>query len=111
MTNATGTAHGATFKVTRRWYCPNCGKEDVTHEARPHSRFHTCPRLHGLTAPMLPKGTAAKVEAVEREDYVGREIVRLDNRGRPVMSVVTTRDNGRDTIVFAPTATGSMKGR
>jgi hypothetical protein len=92
----------------QRWYCPNCRKEDVTREPRPHTRFHVCPRLHGLTAPMLPAGTRAKVEAVERGDYVGTERVQLDpERGRPVQSVVTTRDNGQDCIVFAPVATGS----
>ena len=89
----------------RRWECPNCQHEDVTHEARPHTRFHTCPGLRGLTAPMIPAGTRAKVEAVEREDYIGTEDVQLDpERGRPVMSVVTTRDDGQDVAVFAPTA-------
>lgn len=91
----------------RRWYCPNCQVESVTHEARPHSRFHVCKGLRGLTAPMIPVGTRAKVEAREREDYVGYERVRLDpEKLRPVMSVVTTRDDGQDAIVFAPTATG-----
>jgi hypothetical protein len=88
------------------WYCPACGQTDRTREAKPHSRFHPCPRMHGLTTPMLPKGTRAKLEAVERQDYVGNELVRLDDRGRPVMSIVTTRDNGQDVTVFAPTATG-----
>jgi hypothetical protein len=91
-----------------RWYCPNCGMEDVTHEARPHSRFHTCPKLRGLTAPMVPAGTKAKVELREREDYVGTDRVQLDpERRRPVMSIVTTRDNGQDVAVFAPTATAT----
>jgi len=89
------------------WYCPNCGKTDVTREVRPHVRFHTCSKLHGLTAPMLPAGTKAKVEAVERQDYVGRELVQTDESGRPVQSVVTTRDEGQDAIVFAPTATAT----
>lgn len=90
-----------------RWYCPNCHKEDVTHEARPHSRFHVCPKLRGLTAPMLPLGTKAKVELREREDYVNGEEVQLDpEQGRPVMSIVTTREHGQDTTVFAPTARG-----
>lgn len=88
------------------WYCPNCRKEDVTHEPRPHVRFHICPRLRGLTAPMVPAGTRAKVELREREDYIGSEQVQLDpERGRPVMSVVTIRDDGQDVAVFAPTAT------
>lgn len=94
----------------RRWYCPNCGKQEVTREARPHTRFHICPKLRGLTAPLLPVGTRAKVEVREREDYVGQEHVQLDpEQGRPVMSVVTTRDDGQDTIVFAPMATARSK--
>ena len=94
------------IRPVNRWYCPNCGKTSITHEPRPHSRFHTCPKLRGLTAPMLPAGTKAKVELVEREDYVGNELVQLDpERKRPVQSVVTTRDNGQDVVVFAPTAT------
>jgi hypothetical protein len=88
-----------------RWSCPNCPVEDVTTEARPHTRFHTCAGLHGLTAPLVLAGTKAKVEAVERGDYIGTESVQTDENGRPVMSVVTTRDDGQDVAVFAPTAT------
>ena len=94
----------------RRWHCPNCGLRDETREARPHTRFHPCPRLRGLAAPMLPEGVAAKVELREREDYVGNDRVQLDpERGRPVMSVITTRDDGQDAIVFAPTAVGTKE--
>jgi hypothetical protein len=93
--------------AVNRWYCPNCHKEDVTHEPRPHSRFHVCPKLRGLTAPMVQQGTKAKIELKEREDYVNGEKVQVDpERRRPVMSVVTTRDDGQDVAVFAPTATG-----
>lgn len=99
----------ALLTQTHRWTCPNCAAEDVTHEARPHTRFHACPGLYGLTAPMVPAGTSCKVEAVLREDYVGTERVQLDSRGLPVMSVVTTRDNGTDAIVFAPTATAQAR--
>ena len=88
------------------WYCPNCGKTDQTMEARPHSRMHTCPKLRGLTAPMLPAGTKAKVVLNEWEDYIGKELVQTDpERNRPIRSVVTTRDRGQDVTVFAPTAT------
>lgn len=95
-------------RPVNRWVCPACLKEDVTHEARPHSRFHICPKLRYLTAPMVPAGTKAKVELREREDYVNGDKVQLDpERKRPVMSIVTTRDNGQDVAVFAPTATAS----
>ena len=89
----------------RRWSCPNCGLQDTTNEPKPHTRWHTCPKLRGLSAPMVPAGTSAKVEARDREDYVGTDKVQTDENGRPVMSIVTTRDDGMDTAVFVPTAT------
>lgn len=87
------------------WYCPNCQVKDTTVVPQPHTRFHTCMGLRGLTAPLLRVGTKAKVEAHDREDYVANEIVQTDDTGRPVMSVTTTRDDGEDVIVFAPTST------
>jgi hypothetical protein len=88
----------------RRWYCPKCRLEDVTNEPRPHTRFHPCRSLNGLATPMVETGTRAKIEVREREDYVGKEKVRLHD-GRPVMALITTRDDGQDVTVFAPTAT------
>lgn len=93
-----------------RWECPNCDATDVTKTPGVHSRFHSCRGLRGLTAPMVPAGTRAKVEAVERGDWVGGELVQTDCHGRPVMSVVTTRDDGTDCTVFAPTAKGTRRG-
>lgn len=90
-----------------RWECPNCDFTDRTFEPVPHSRFHTCRGLHGLTAPMVPAGTRCKVEANDRDDYVGRDLVTTDGEGRPVMSVVTTRDDGQDCAVYAPCATAT----
>ena len=100
------SAHNAGIKVAYSWYCPECKLEAVVGEWQPN-RFHTCPKLRYLSAPMLRQGVAGKLELVERQDYVGKETVRLDpERGRPVAQIVTHRDNGkRDTIVFAPTAT------
>lgn len=89
----------------QRWECPNCDLTQVTREQRPHTRFHACRGLRGLTAPMVPAGTRCKVEAVERQDYLGRELAQTCGEGRPVMAVVTTRDDGQDCAVLAPTAT------
>jgi hypothetical protein len=87
-----------------RWVCPNCPAVEVTHEAQPHTRFHTCPGLQGLTAPMVEAGSKVRVTAREREDYIGNEKV-----GR-VMSVVTERaDGSNDVAVFAPTATAKAE--
>jgi len=96
------------LSTKRYWVCPNCPTEAVSDDPRPHTKFHECPGLLGLTAPMVPKGTKAKVEAQEREDYIGTEQIRM-HEGRPVMSVVTTRDEGQDVAVFAPTATATAK--
>lgn len=93
-----------------RWECPNCDHTDTTRVAGPHSRFHPCRGLAGLTAPMIPAGTGAKVTAHEREDYIGAEDVQTDGNGRPIMQVVTTRDEGTDVIVFAPTAHSRSSG-
>jgi hypothetical protein len=89
-----------------RLECPNCDLQMVVND--PRAVLHQCRGLHGLTTPMLPAGTKAKVEAVEREDYIGGDDVQLDpERGRPVMSVVTTRDDGQDVTSYAPCATAT----
>lgn len=86
------------------WRCPSCGKE-ANVPGRYGAVIHRCPKMGGLTTPYVRKGLSAKQDLILREDYVGEEKVRLDDHGRPVMSIVTTRDNGQDTTVFAPTAT------
>lgn len=71
----------------------------------PHNRLHHCPALGRLAVYFVPVGTTAKVETMEREDYIGDETVTL-TEGRPIMSVVTTRDDGQDCIVYPGVATG-----
>ena len=93
----------------RRWVCSHCQFTDITHEAKPHSRMHSCKGMKLMTIPMMPDGTKAKVELVERDDWVGDELVQLDAEGRPWKSVVTTRDEGQDCAVFAATATAGVK--
>lgn len=58
---------------------------------------------------MVPEGTKCKVETVERGDYIKTDKVTVDGDGRPIMSVVTTRENGQDCAVYAPTATASLR--
>jgi len=93
------------------WWCPNCGTSARLPFPKPRqTHMHVCPKLRFLSAPLLPRGMAAKVEIVERGDYVGGETVQLDpERGRPVQSIVTTRDKGQDTIIFAPVATATAR--
>lgn len=95
------------LRPEQRWECPNCTATDVTHEAQPHTRYHNCRGLRGISAPMVPAGTKCKVEAIEREDYVGREEVTYDGENRPIMAVQTTREEGNDVAVFAPCVNSS----
>jgi hypothetical protein len=77
---------------------------DVTPAGLPN-RFHTCRALGGITAPLVADGSGVRVRAVEREDYVGKEIVQYDDNGRPIMAVITDRPDGsNDVVVLAPTA-------
>lgn len=84
------------------WCCPNCVARARTVDTK--VPWHDCPGLAGLHVALLAEGVRAEVVAVEREDYVGREDVRRDGNGRPVMAAVTTRDDGEDRAVYAPTA-------
>jgi hypothetical protein len=89
------------------WYCPNCGLTERTEKLPPtSSRFHTCPGLHMLTAPLLRANVRAKVEAVEREDYLNGDMQATGDDGKPYMSVLTTRDEGQDVVANAGLARG-----
>jgi hypothetical protein len=98
-----------TLATEHRWECPRCDATDVTHEPQPHTRMHPCRGLAGLTTPMVPAGTRCKAEAIEREDYVGGDLVQVDGNGRPVMAVEITRDDGTDRAVYAPCATAGAE--
>jgi len=87
----------------KHWLCPNCPAEAITYDAK--LPMHQCGGLVGLMTPLVLEGQRCKIEAIEREDYIGKELVQTDANGRPVMSVVTTRDDGQDCTVYAPTAT------
>lgn len=65
--------------------------------------------MRGLVVPMVPAGTKAKLEIVERGDYVRDENVQTDTDGRPVQAVVTTRDEGQDCTVYAPCAGATVE--
>jgi len=54
--------------------------------------------------PLVRDGVDCTLDVVERQDYVGREMVQTDADDRPIMAVVTTRDDGQDCTVYAPTA-------
>jgi len=95
-----------------RLVCPNdCGSVAPMppYNAAPVgggiATMHECAALKGLLVGLVPEGIRAEARAIDREDFVGDEVVQTDSDGRPVMAVVTTRDDGQDCTVYAPLAT------
>lgn len=98
------------LSTERHWGCPNCDYTRVTFKAGRQAVIHTCRGLGGLIAPLIEDGVRCQVVAYEREDYIGRENVQLNSEGRPIMSIVTIREDGQDCRVLAPIATASGEG-
>ena len=67
--------------------------------------LHKCSGHGGMLLPMVQDGVKAHVTLVEREDYIGHEVVQM-HEGRPIMAVSITREDGEDRVIFAPTAVG-----
>lgn len=105
----------------KEWECNSCGIQDVTNEARPHTRMHECGANGGLSLPLVEKAREreaggllrrkARVKPVVREDYVGKEKgLVYDESGRPIMAAVTEyADGSNDVAVFAPCVSVEMR--
>jgi hypothetical protein len=90
--------------LVTRWRCPRCSCTAVTRGLVPN-RFHACPGLHGLTAPLAREGTDCEITATERGDYLNGETATCGDDGRPYMNVETRHADGHtDLVVFAPCA-------
>ena len=94
------------------WECPNCHLTERTRPLPPNaSRFHTCPKLHMLTAPLVRAGMDCKVVAELRGDDLGREVQRTGDDGRPYCAVHTIRaDGSSDSAVFPGVAIARLGG-
>ena len=88
------------------WYCPNCSLTERTPPLPPGaSRFHACPGLHSLIAPLIREGIHAAVVAEERADYLDGETQAMGDDGKAYMAIRTIRDDGDDLVVNAGLAT------
>ena len=89
------------------WECPACRHSERINPPLPANaqRWHPCPKLHMLKTPMVIAGTDCKIEAIERQDYLGTEIQRTGDDGKPYAAVRTDRaDGSNDLAVYAPLA-------
>src|SRR5689334_13488304 len=95
------------------WSCPACGREERTRPLPPNgTRFHPCPKLHGLTAPLVRAGTDCTLRAIERGDYLRKAEQRTGDDGKPYMAVETIYGDGRnDVAVFAEPAIARFGGQ
>lgn len=77
------------------WACPECGLAERTPPMPPGQfRYHPCPALHGLNAPLARAGTGCRLIAVERQDYLNGEVQATGDDGRPYMGIETRYADG-----------------
>lgn len=81
------------------WSCPNCWITDTAERPPPGQvRFHNCPGLHGLSAPLVEAAVSCKVVAEEREDYLAGEVQAMGDDGKAYMAVRTVRGDGSNDL-------------
>jgi hypothetical protein len=92
------------------WCCPNCPAQETTRALPPNaSRYHQCPGLHMLTAPLVRAGTRCKVTAEERQDYLGDDLQATGDDGIAYMAVRTTYADHDDLLVNAGLARAELR--
>jgi hypothetical protein len=82
------------------WACPACQLTERTRPLPPDAaRFHTCPGLHMLTAPLVRAGTDCTLIAIERQDSLNGEIQATGDDGLPYMAVSTVYADGHNDLL------------
>lgn len=98
------------LEASQDWSCPNCQARETTPALPPNaSRYHTCPGLHMLSAPLVRAGTRCTVTAEERQDYLNGDVQATGDDGRPYMAVRTTYDDHDDLAVNAGLARAELR--
>ena len=89
------------------WSCPNCWITASSAPLPPGTRkFHACPGLHGLTAPLVEAGVRCRVTAEERQEYLRGDVQATGDDGKAYMAVRTEHADGHtDLAVNAVLAT------
>jgi hypothetical protein len=98
----TATTRTPLLVASQDWCCPNCPAAETTRPLPPNaSRYHSCPGLHGLNAPLIRAGTRCTVTAEERQDYLNGDRQATGDDGKAYMAVRTIRGDGEDLLVNA----------
>jgi hypothetical protein len=96
--------------AAQEWCCPNCAAAETTPPLPPNaSRYHACPGLHMLTAPLVRAGTSCTVTAEERQDYLNGDLQALGDDGIAYMAVRTTYADHEDLLVNAGLARAELR--
>lgn len=96
--------------VTEEWSCPNCPARETTRGLPANAaRYHNCPGLHSLSAPLIRAGVRCKVTAEERQDYLNGDLQATGDDGKAYMAVRTTYDDHDDLLVNAGLARAEMR--
>lgn len=86
------------------WMCQDCPTR-IKARVGTQTPLHECPAHNGFRLPMLAEGERGDLRLKVREDYVGREDVSYDERGRPISAAEIVRTDGsNDTWAYAPAA-------
>lgn len=95
---------GVLVSYVRHWKCANgCGMTKKTDIPEPHAPLHQCYLLRGAWVPFIEEGEKAHQVINRREDYAGTDLLTRDGDGKPVMSIQTIHEDGReDCTIFAP---------
>lgn len=103
--------HVPLLRAFQEWECPNCQCRETTAPLPPgSSRYHNCPGLHMLSAPLIRAGTDCKVTAEERQDYLAGDRQATGDDGIAYMAVRTTYGDGHDDLmVNAGLATAELR--
>lgn len=97
------------LSVRREWWCPHCTQMSVTERADMHVEFHHCRGMAGLWAPMFQRGERGHLEPVERQDYVGKDKVTTDARGRAYQAIDKVDAFGNQTGLFVLAPSGQVR--
>ena len=88
--------------------CERCNARRPVAHGDTRVPMHNCGGRAGMSVPMVREGSKDHVRLVEREDYVGQEVVRKAAEGRVFMRAEVETEDTVNVWVYAPVARTSV---